>query len=273
MFCLKIDTPLYRVLEFFTRFFQEIYGFRIGHAAELRIDYVVEPFYQSLVYEAIKKVHLLGSVFENVIDDILYHVLSQPHIVLQVCECDLRLYHPELGSVSGRIRILGSERRPEGIYVSESESVCLRFQLSAYSHIGLFAKKVFAVIYFAVFRLRRLVHIQRGDSEHFTCSLSVASCYYRGMHVYEVLFLEELVYRVRYQRSDSENCGKGVASRSQMSYLPEEFHGVPLGLKRIVRRGSRFYSDFFSFYLKGLFCARSKGYDASHIKSGGHVCL
>jgi len=49
----------------------------------------------------------------------LERVFQQPfrqsRIVRQIGECDLGLDHPELGKVAAGIRVLGAERRPEGV--------------------------------------------------------------------------------------------------------------------------------------------------------------
>ena len=85
----------------------------------MAVQNIVQPVQQTLVEVLIEESHFLGSVFQNVGDDILNHVLCQTHIVLQIGKGDFRLDHPELGGVAGGVGVFGTEGGAEGVDVAE----------------------------------------------------------------------------------------------------------------------------------------------------------
>jgi hypothetical protein len=54
---------------------------------------------------------------------------GQCGIVREVGERDLRLDHPELGEVAAGVRVLGAERRPEGVSFRERQAIPLHVEL------------------------------------------------------------------------------------------------------------------------------------------------
>ena len=185
---------------------------------------MIQALDKSLVYKAVEESHFLRSVLHDIIDDIFYHSFSQLHVVFKVGKSYLRLYHPKLGSMSGCIGVFSSKCRSKGIDVAECHGKGLAFQLSAYGKVGFLSEKVLAVVDFAFFGFRQIVHIKSRNSEHLSGAFTVATRNYRGVNIHEILLLEKLVYGVSHQRSYSENSSKSVASRSQMSYLSKKFH-------------------------------------------------
>ena len=267
MLSLKIDSPFYRILEVFSGFLQDIYRFRICDPFEIGINDIVEPVDQTLVYEFTEKLHLLRCVFHHVINDVFYHGLCHVHIVSKLCERHFRFDHPELRCVSCRIGVFRSECRSECVHVSECQSKCLRFKLSAYRQACLLAEKVISVIHSAVFSLRQVFHIERRHLEHLSGAFTVACRDYRRMDIYEVVFLEEFMDGICRQRTHPEHCRERIAPRSQVSDLSQELHAVSLFLQRIVSVRTGFYHDFPCLDLKRLLCIGSQHEGSRHLQS------
>ena len=57
----------------------------------------------------VEELHFVRAAVKNSADNELYHTLCFFDDIGQLCECDLRLYVPELGNVTGCVRLLCSE--------------------------------------------------------------------------------------------------------------------------------------------------------------------
>ena len=75
-------------------------------------------------------------------DDVLQELLGERHVAVEVAEGHLRLDHPELGEVARRVRVLGAERRAEGVDVAEREREDLALELPAHGEVGGLAEEV-----------------------------------------------------------------------------------------------------------------------------------
>ena len=265
--CLQVDAPLYRVLEFLTRFLQQLYCLSVSDPREIRVHDVVQSLYQPFIYELAEEFHLFRSIFHHVVYDVLYHRLRCIHIIVEVGKRHFRLYHPELRSMSCSVRVFRSECRSESIYVPECQCESFSLKLSAYSQACLFSEEVLAVVDLAFCILRQIIQIERSHLEHLACALTVAGSDYRSVHIYEVLILEELVDGIRHHRSHPEDRRESIAPRSEMRDLSQELHAVTLLLQRIVRIRTRLYNYLSRLDLKRLLCIRSEHKSARYLQS------
>ena len=175
---------------------------------------MVQTIQKPLVNEGIEEIHFLRSILKYITDHIFEHFLCKIHVVIQICECTLRLDHPELSCMTCGIGILCSESRSKCINIAECLCIGLTIELSAYGKVCLFAEEVLAVIYGTILVQRRVLHIQCSYLEHLTCTLTVASCDQWCVYIDKSLLLEEFVDRISTQRTYTEYCLEGVGSRS-----------------------------------------------------------
>ena len=119
MLGLQIASPGYFIIKFIVILFQNLHSLCIGHMSELRVQYMVQTVQKTLVHEGIKEVHLFRSILQYIADDIFEHGLCHLHVVIKICECHLRLDHPELCCMTGGVGILCTEGRSEGIDITE----------------------------------------------------------------------------------------------------------------------------------------------------------
>ena len=187
-------------------------------------------------------------------DDVFQHGFCQDHIIVQICKSNLRLDHPELRCMTGRVGVLCTEGRSECIDVTECLCIRLAVQLSAYGQVGRFIEEVFGKIYFSVFCLRNVVQIHGGYLEHLTGTFTVASCDQWSVHIDKSSLLEEFVDRISDQGTYTEHGLESVGSRTQMGNCTQVFHAVAFFLQRIIRCGSALYADLGCLDLKWLFC-------------------
>ena len=75
-------------------------------------------------------------------DHILGHGLGGVHIGVQVGKGHLRLDHPELGGVAGRVALLGAEGGSEGVHLAQRHGHGLGLQLTGDGQIDLLLEKV-----------------------------------------------------------------------------------------------------------------------------------
>ena len=95
MLRLQVDTPFNRILELLAGFEKQINGFSVCHTAEIRVYNMIESLQQALVHKTVEELHLLRSIFQNIVDDVLDHRLCQLHVVFQGGKSNFRLNHPE----------------------------------------------------------------------------------------------------------------------------------------------------------------------------------
>ena len=221
MFGLQVTAPLHLVFKLVVVLLQDLDRLGIGHSAELAVHDLLKTFDQALLDEAVKELHLLGSILQDVADQVLDHCFLDPDQVVQICKCHLRLDHPELGRMSRRVGILSAEGRSEGIDIAERFHVSLDVELAGNGQEGRLAEEVFCIIDFLRVALSNAVQVQRRDLEHLARALAVGCRDQRRVHIYESSFLIELVDRICKKRTYSENRHKGIGALSQMGQRTE----------------------------------------------------
>ena len=256
MFRLKITAPVDRILKLVIVRSKQLNGFRIGHMAEIGGHNMIQPLQKTLVNKLVEKRHFFGSVFKDIGDDILNHVLCQAHIIRKIGKGDFRLDHPELCRMAGCIGVFGAEGRTEGVDVAECHGVGFAVQLAGNGQVGGLVKEVLAVINFAVLCQGRICHIQRGNLEHFAGTLTVGAGNQRRMNIDKAAFLEKLMNGESSQRTNAENSLERVGARTKMRQGAKVFQCMTFGLNREVRRGRAFDHNAAGLNFKRLLCVR-----------------
>ena len=83
-----------------------------------------------------------GRSASSVVKMCLRSASARSRVVGEVGEGDLGLDHPELGEVPARVRVLGAERRAEGVDLREREAVALDVELARHREVGLAPEEV-----------------------------------------------------------------------------------------------------------------------------------
>ena len=268
---LQVAAPVDGVLKLVVVLFQQGDGVGVGDAAKFVVQDVVQPVKQSLVNEFVEEVHFLGSVLQNVGDDILDHGLGQLHIILQVSKGDFRLDHPEFGGMAGGVGVFSPEGGAEGINVAEGHGEGLTVELAGNGQVGGLAEEVLGVIDLAVLGLGDVVQVKGGDLEHFARALAVGAGNQGRVDIHKVPILEELVDGHGGEAADAEHRLEGVGAGTQMVDGAQELHGVALGLEGIVAGGRAFHRDLLGLNLKGLFGVRGENQRAANDQGGADV--
>ncbi len=225
---------------------------------------MVQPLQQALVHKAVEEVHFLGSVLQDIGNDILNHILGQAHIVRQVSEGNLRLDHPELGGMPGGVGIFGTEGGAKGVDVLESHGEGFAVELTGNSQIGGLTVEVLGEIHLAVLSLGDVVQVEGGDLEHFAGAFAVRTGNQGRVDIHKVPILEELMDGHGSQAPHAENSLEGVGAGTQMGNSAQELHGVTLGLQGEVTGGGAFYLDGGSLNFKGLLGVGSQNHLAGN---------
>ena len=111
-------------------------GLGVRDAEELALDDVPERFDHRLVDPLVEELHVLRALFQHVAEDAFQQPFGQFHVAPEVAEGHLRLDHPELGQVAGRVAVLGAEGRAEGVGLAQPAGERLRLELPADGQIG-----------------------------------------------------------------------------------------------------------------------------------------
>ena len=114
---LQIAAPEDLVIELVIVRLKQLDSLGIRHMAEIGGHDVVQAVDEALVDKLVEECHFLRRVLQHVGDDELDHVLGELHVVGEIGKRDLRLDHPELRRVAGRVGVFGAECRAEGIDV------------------------------------------------------------------------------------------------------------------------------------------------------------
>ena len=250
VFAGQVASPVYgelKLVAFGDGLFQYLDTFGVGQAYELGIDYLLQPLNQSLVYHLVEEFQVVTAVVQCPFDAVFDELLFQLHQVGQVGECHFGLYHPEFGQVARRVRVLGTERRSEGVDGSQGGGCQLAFQLSGYGQAGLLAEEVVVIDDGSVLVLLQVVQILGGHLKHLPGTFAVGGCDDGGVEVEEAFFVEELVDGNGHVVTDAVHGSKCVGSRTQVGDFAQKLHGVSFLLKRIGVVASTQY-----LYLAGL---------------------
>mmetsp|Transcript_57896 Transcript_57896/g.137789 ORF Transcript_57896/g.137789 Transcript_57896/m.137789 type:complete len:424 (-) Transcript_57896:70-1341(-) len=164
-------------------------------------------------------------------------ILGVLHDRREVSERHLRLDHPELCEVAGRLGVLRAEGGPERVDVSQRARVCLPRELARDSEVRRLSEEVLGVVDLAGLGLRQLAHRGRegGHAEHLAGALAVTRRDQRGLEVEEPHALEVVVRRLGESGADARHGRDGVCPRPQVRDSAEEFEGVALLLERVLR--------------------------------------
>ena len=217
-----------------------------------------QTFNQPLVHKLIEEIHLFRRIFQNIIDDIFQHGFGQGHIVIQVRKGHLRLDHPELCRMTGRVGIFCTEGWTKGINIPESHRKGLSVQLSADGQIRFFTKEILRIIHMTFLILRHIFRVQCRHTEHLTGSFTVTSGNQWRMHINKIPFLEKFMDCIGNQGAYTEHRLEGIRPCPQMGHGPQIFKAVTFRLNRIIRRGSTFHINTVRLNLKRLFCLRCR---------------
>ena len=251
---LQITAPGYLIVEFIVVLLEDLDGIGIGHMSEIGVEDMVEAVQKALVDELVEEVHLFGCILQHIADDVFEHVFGQLHVVLEVCEAELGLDHPELSCVTGGVGDLCAESRSEGVDIAEGKGIGLDIKLAADGQVDWLAEKVLGVVDFSVLCSGKLLHGKGRHLEHLSCALGVAAGDDGRMYIDKAALLEEFVYREGDQGADTEHSGKGVGADTQMGNGAQVFKAVALFLQRIIRRGSTLDFNLFNLHFKRLLC-------------------
>ena len=113
----------------------------------------------------------------------------------------------------GGVGVLCAERGAKGVDVAESLGVGFCIQLAADRKACLLAEEVLRIISLSIFIHRHVLHIQRGNAEHLSRALAIASGNQRRVDIDEASLLKKFVEGVCRQRADAEHSLKGVRPR------------------------------------------------------------
>ena len=264
MLCLKITSPGNLILKLIVVLLQYLDRLCVSNTGEIRIRNIIQSLQKSFINERIKEIHLFRRVFKNIIDDIFQHRLCQIHVVFKICKRNLRFDHPKLCRMTGCVWILRAECRAECINTSKRLRICLSVQLTAYRKARLFSEEIFCIIYCTILILRDLIHIKSRNTKHLARAFTVASCYKWCVHINKSLLLEELMNRIRCQRTHTEYSLKCIRSRTQMRNRSQILKRMTFLLQRIIRSRRSLDLHFIRLNLKRLFCLRSSDKRSFH---------
>ena len=220
MLGLKITAPIDLELKFVVVLLKHFDGIGIGHSAEIGRRNRCQSFNKTLIHELIQELNVLLAVFQNVVDDELDHRLGKFHIVLKIGERNFRLDHPELGGMALGVRLFGTEGRTEGVNLSESLRHNFALKLTGNGQKSGFSEEVLGIINRAVLFLRRIFHIERGNTEHFAGTFTVTARNQRCMRINKAVIRKERVDCVSCGGANPESGGIDIRSRTKMGNRP-----------------------------------------------------
>ena len=155
------------------RLFQYLDTVCISQSHEIILQNALQPFQQGFVDHRIEEIKIVLAVVQGPSHTIFDKVFLEIHQLGQVDESNLWLNHPELGQVTWCVRVLGTERRPEGINLPQSRGSQLTFQLSAHRETGHLAKEIIFVAHLSIFPLFQIIEVLRGHLKHLASAFSV----------------------------------------------------------------------------------------------------
>ena len=238
VFGLQVLAPLRFELEVLSGFLQYFNGFRVRQTDEFMVRDIIQGGGQGFIDEAAEQVEVGTALLPDEVHQVADHFLSQVHVVPQVGEGHLRLYHPELGNVARGVGVLRSERRAECVHASQAQTVSLHLKLSRYRQVCLLAEEILAEIDRAVV-LRHLLEVQGRHLEQFPGALAVGAGDDGCMDPVEAACLEEAVHSLGQPGADAEHGAVLVGTRAQVGDRTQELVGVAFLLQGIVfRRGA-----------------------------------
>ena len=253
MLALEVDAPLHGVLELLLLeglgVAEQVDGLRVGdpdegvlrdEAQTLDEAHLVALVGRKLLFDVGlplgEELQLGREALQNLGQDEAEAILGEVHVVGQVVEGHLGFDHPELGEVPGRVAVLRSERRAEGVHLAEGHGAELGLQLAADGQVGGLAEEVGRMVDGPVFRLRHLIEVQGGHLEHLPRSLGVTAGDDGGVEHVEPGLVEVLVDGILQAVAEAEDRIECAGPEAQMGLFPKELHGVSLHLDGVHLR-------------------------------------
>ena len=180
--------------------------------------------------------HVVGTLFEHLLEDGLQEVLREIGVRGEIRERDLRLDHPEFREVSAGVRILGAKRRPERVDLRQREAVALDVQLARYRQVRLLAEEVLFEVDRRCPRARRIQRIERADAKQLAGAFAIARRDDRRVDPDEAVAVKVTVHRLGDRVAQARDGAERVRARSQMRDGAQVLEGVALLCDRIRLR-------------------------------------
>src|SRR5438552_13331247 len=131
-------------------------------------------------------------MLSRICDQIFHKFFGEIHVAVQIAKRHLRLNHPELTRMAGRVGVLGPERWAESVNFGQRQGECFRFQLAANGQISRPGEEILREINLTVFS-RRISDVDRGNAKQLASAFAIASGDDWRVDVNETAFLEKLM--------------------------------------------------------------------------------
>ena len=272
----KVITPVAGELKLLTvldGFLQDVNTLGIGQTHEGILQHTLQTSNQCLVNHLVEESKIILTVLQCPTDAIFDKVLLEVHQLILVHEGNLRLHHPELSEVTGSIRVLGTERRTEGIDSAQCRSTQLALQLSGYRQRSLLAEEVIVIDNLTILVLLQVIQVLGGHLEHITGTLTVTGSDQRGMEIEEAMLMEIGMDSHRHVMTDTHHGTKGIGTETHMSILTHHLKRLSLLLHGIGIVASTIEFQACCLYLTGLSgtLALHQGSHSTNAGTCGHL--
>ncbi len=177
--------------------------------------------------------HVVLALIEHGAEGVLQQVLGEVRVVGEVSEGDLRLHHPELGQVPAGVRVLRSERGPEGVDPGHRQAVGLDVELARDREEGRPTEEVLAEVDGTVTAARQVRQIEGRDAEHLARALGVRRGDDRRVDPVEAVLVEVAVDGLGQGVAHAGDGADGVGAYAQMRHLAQVLERVALGRDRV----------------------------------------
>ena len=155
--------------------------------------------------------------------------------------------------MAGRVAVLGTERGPEGVDVTQRQCTQLAFQLSRHGQVRVLAEEVLLEVHLAVLRAGHVVQVKGSHIEHLAGTFRIRSGNQRSVQIEEAPVVEVFVDGESHGMAETEHAAEVVGARTQVRDVTQELHAVTLLLQRILLRiGSAVKLDRVGLHLHGL---------------------
>ena len=205
----------------------------IRHHGQRRIDETREAIDARFVDALCKEFHIVGTVFEQIPENVLQEIPGQSGIVVEIGKSNFGLDHPKLRQVTARIGVFGAERRTKRIDARQRRRIRLDVELTRNGQMRGFAKEILRIVDFALVVARNIGKIERRNFEHIARALAVTARDEWRMNPIKLAFVEELMNGHRKRVANASNGAKHIGSRAQMGDFAQKFGRMGLGLNRI----------------------------------------
>jgi hypothetical protein len=181
-----------------------------------------------------QELDVVFAVFERIVYTVLDEFLSEIHVVLDLVERHLRLYHPELREMTRSIRILRAESRAERIYASQGRGAEFSLKLTRHREAGHLAEEILRIIHIALLGAGKIAERKSRHLELRACSLAVGSRDQRRMEVIKAFVVKELMDGKGQRMADAKHGAESIGARAQMRFLTKEFESMAFFCKGYV---------------------------------------